>query len=551
MGRMTSRLRSDSASRRRGLAAIGVILIAVIASCGGSTTRTSATATVAVAKSRRVPVVGTAATGAPLPAGPPEVVAHAGQWPTPNHDLVNSRSVGGSITSKNVNKLQVAWTAPISGVTTWGSFASAPIVVGQVVYTQDLASTVTAYDLATGAVKWRHSFPGQTSVGPNGVSIGYGKVYGATSDSAFALSAATGKLLWSIRLATNVNAGIDMAPAVFDHFVYVSTVPGNTRSFYRGGVGGVLYALDAATGKVKWQFATTSPNLWSKPSSTVNSGGGLWYQPAFSPDGSMYIDVANPAPFPGTELQPWGASRPGPNLYTDSLVKLDHATGKLIWYRQVLPHDVYDWDLQLPPVLAKAGGRSIVLAGGKMGYVYAFDAKTGRSLWKRAVGIHNGHDQDNLRALHGQSMPSLPVEVYPGDFGGILTPLAVSGGTVYVPIVDLPTTWTSQTDARHGTEHGELAALDLATGKVRWVTKLGDAAYGAATVTNDLVFTSTYDGHLYALDRATGAIDWSTKLDLSTNAPLTISGSTLIAAASVPYGNQSPKLVVYRLSGTQ
>jgi glucose dehydrogenase len=54
--------------------------------------------------------------------------------------------------------------------------------------------------------------------------------------------------------------------------------------------------------------------------------------------------VANPAPFPGTPEWPNGSSRPGPNLYTNSLVALDLATGELAWYHQVVPHDLFDRD---------------------------------------------------------------------------------------------------------------------------------------------------------------------------------------------------------------
>jgi len=94
------------------------------------------------------------------------------------------------------------------------------------------------------------------------------------------------------------------------------------------------------------------------------------------PDPSRWLSWLNAwAPWPCTPELPWGSSRPGPNLYTNSVVKLNPDDGKIIWYRQVLPHDVYDWDLQLPPILTKDGDRDLVLAAGKLGYVVAVDAR--------------------------------------------------------------------------------------------------------------------------------------------------------------------------------
>ena len=91
--------------------------------------------------------------------------------------------------------------------------------------------------------------------------------------------------------------------------------------------------------------------------SEINSGGGVWYSPAFDGQGSHVHRGWQPGAVPGHGPVPWGSSRPGPNLYTDSLVKLDATTGKLEWYYQQTPHDLYDHDLQDPPMLVGAGGR--------------------------------------------------------------------------------------------------------------------------------------------------------------------------------------------------
>ena len=117
----------------------------------------------------------------------------------------------------------------------------------------------------------------------------------------------------------------------------------------------------------------------------------------------MYFGTGNPAPFPGQSGEPWGASRPGANLYTDSIVKLDAKTGQLQWYHQATPHDLYDWDFQDPPILTEIGGREVAIGAGKSGLVIAVDAETGKQIWKTPVGEHNGHDNDGLRAMKGET----------------------------------------------------------------------------------------------------------------------------------------------------
>src|SRR5829696_595524 len=201
--------------------------------------------------------------GSGVPDGAPsEASSFDEEWPAPNQDLGNRRVASSDIDSGNVDELGVAWTVPIEGGGTFGNYASTPIVADGVVYTQDLTSNVKAIDFETGQVKWTRNY-NSASVGPNGVAIGYDKIYGATSEFAFALNKDTGAEVWrSQRLVRNANEGIDMAPGVFDNTVYVSTVPGNTKSFYKGNGVGVLWALDAETGDEKWKFFTVPPTLW-------------------------------------------------------------------------------------------------------------------------------------------------------------------------------------------------------------------------------------------------------------------------------------------------
>jgi cytochrome c2 len=139
--------------------------------------------------------------------------------------------------------------------------------------------------------------------------------------------------------------------------------------------------------------------------------------------------------------------------------------------------------------------------------------------------------------------------VYPGALGGVETQLAVDGKTVYAAVVNLPTTYVDQQTPKldFAKGKGELVALDLASGKVLWDKKLPAAPYGAATVANDLVFTTTFDGKVLAFDRTTGDQAWSYQLPTGTNATVAIAGDTLITAASISHGKVKAQIVAFRL----
>jgi outer membrane protein assembly factor BamB len=462
--------------------------------------------------------------------------AQQASWSAPNGDAANHRRATGSIDASSVDRLRVAWRIPLTA-----GFAATPIVLDGVVYAQDLASNVYAIDLASGRLRWRHDYE-EIDIGPNGVNVVDGRLFGATRTRTFALDAETGRDLWSTVLIRHPGDAIDMAPGYADGTVYVSTAVAGA------GAVGTLWALDAATGRARWSWRQVPADLWGDPS--VNSGGGLWHPPAFDGDGALYVSTGNPLPFPGVEGKPWGASRPGPNRSTNSIAKLDAATGRVLWARQVLPHDLYDWDLEGPVILDRVAGQLLAITAGKMGIVYAFDADSGRPVWQRPVGKHNGHDGDNLLALRGRAPITRPTKIFPGWWGGVETQMASDGDTLYVPVNDLGSVYDSgvrlrAADPTDGT--GRIVALDVASGRIRWDSRLPRTPYGAATISNDLVFTTTYDGTVWALARADGAVVWRTRLSAGTNAPVAVAGDTLIAAASVPFNGGQPELVAYRL----
>jgi outer membrane protein assembly factor BamB len=466
----------------------------------------------------------------------------------PGVDAANTRNPKSQIDSSNVSSLEVAWTANIPGASNFGSYASTPVIDKGVIYSQDLASNVQALSLDSGEVLWTREYS-QPDEGPNGVVVAGGSVFGATSTEAFALDQKTGKQLWSTTLPRNEHEGIDMAPGYHDGMVYVSTVPLNATEQYEGGGVGILWALDAKTGKKLWHFNTVPNSLWGNPK--VNAGGGVWYPPAFDKKGFMYFGTGNPAPYPGTSEFPSGTSRPGPNLYTNSLVKLNAKTGKMQWYHQVTPHDLYDWDFQGPPILMKVGGRQVVVAAGKSGIVLAADRETGKVIWQRAIGKHNGHDGDGVLAMNGEASKIKVGILYPGTLGGVIAPMSTDGTTVFAPVVNYAGKVISGSEIGEGGEaSGEVVALDAATGKVKWSEKLSTPAYGATTAVNDLVFATTYEGTVSAFDAKTGQVLWREKLPAGTNSGVMANGEMLIAPAGLAAATgQQPKIVAYKLGG--
>lgn len=477
---------------------------------------------------------------------PPEVADHANEWPLANGDYANSRNAVSTIDTSNVADLGMAWSVDIPSASYFGALATNPLIIDGIVYIEDLTSHVRAFNLDDGSLIWEHDYAAE-NLGPNGVAVGWGKVFatvGATGVAALDIN--SGDELWNIDLPLGPTEGIDIQPSVYDGLVYVSSVPGvGIGNFYEGGGIGELFALDQSTGEIVWQFATVdSEDIWGNPD--VNSGGGAWYPPAVDVDsGVTYWSAANPAPWPGTDEFPSGTSRPGPNLYTNSLLALQHDTGEMNWYTQVKPHDLFDLDLQLSPILGTANvmgtQHDAVFVSGKLGTVYAMDRQTGEILWSTDVGEHQN---DHLDAVP----EGATIKVLPGSLGGVETPMALADDNMlYVPLLNQASYYTSTGSADVSEDipsTGQLLALDTNTGAILWNQHYDSPVYGAATVVNDLVFTATYDGTIHAHDRHTGDEVWQWTAPTGINGSPAVVGDTVVWPAG---SGAAPQLIALRL----
>jgi len=459
-----------------------------------------------------------------------------GTWPLPGGNLAGTRAASGSpIDAGSVARLHVRWRFRFTSKPSFsGSFASTPVADRDTVYVQDLRSNVFALDRGTGALRWERRFRARND-GPNGLAVEDGRVYGATDADAFALSADTGEVIWRRRLTSRSEQFVDVAPVAWQGIVFLSTVG------YAPLGRGAIYALDAASGAVRWKFVTIA-QPWRHPLEA--GGGGLWYPVSVDSSGRLYAGNSNPTPWGGSPKRPNGAAFPGPVPYTDSLIVLDARTGRLLWHDQVTPHDVRDYDFEATPILATAGGTDLVLGAGKAGRVIAWDRGTRRRLWSVGVGLH----RNDVGPL-----PRRRVTVCPGLLGGVETPMAYADGRLYVPVVDLcgpgsAVTQQQLTSVDPARGRGRLIALDAKTGKTAWERLLPSPDFGCAAVANDVVFTSTYDGTVYALRARDGAILWRSRMAAGVNACPSVAGDVLLVGAGVRRSSGAPaELVAFDL----
>jgi outer membrane protein assembly factor BamB len=452
-------------------------------------------------------------------------------WPLPNLDRSSTRAaLDSGINRQNIASLKVLWRFRLShsaisnsekSPETMRAAVSTPLVVGDTVYLQDSMSSVFAIDKLTGGLRWKHRFRAP-NYGRNGVAYSSGSIYGSTDTTVFALSAKTGRLIWQQRLVTPVEQFVAIAPLIANNLVYVGTVG------YPPGGRGAVYALDAHSGAIRWRFSTIR-DRWPHP--LVTGGGGAWYTPSVAPNGDVYFGTANPYPLGGTRRFPNGSALPGTALYTDSLLALSGSTGRLLWYDQVTPRDIRDYDFQLPPILAQvrlaAGTRSVVIGAGKAGVVIAWDRASRKRIWQTSVGTHL-HDRGLL--------PRRPVSVCPGFYGGVESPMAYAEGRLFVPVVDLCARGSATAyqpigslDPVQGT--GEFSALAGSDGARLWTRRFPEPVFGCATAGPGVVFTATFDGRIYGLSQSDGRTLWQSHAPAGINGCPALAGNMLLVVA--------------------
>ena len=296
-------------------------------------------------------------------------------WLTYNRTLGGDRfSPLSQIDVRSAGRLKVACLLQLGEL---GSFEASPIVYqGRLFITT--VHKVFAVDGSNCAVLWSYVYaPVDAEHLPvnRGVALYRGKVFRGTIDGhLIALDAATGKLLWDVRVA-DASKGYEItgAPMAFDGKVFTGDAGADV------GINARVYAFDADTGALDWTFeviptgAQPGADTWG--SGAEHGGGATWSSMAIDPERrTLFVPIGNPAPdFNDT-------ARPGANLYTDSVVVLSLDTGKLAWYAQQVPHDVHDWDTAAAPALFTQDGRRYMAVTSKNGLLFIYDRDSGQTL---------------------------------------------------------------------------------------------------------------------------------------------------------------------------
>ena len=428
-----------------------------------------------------------------------------------------------------------------------------------------------------------------------GVAINGNQIFFGTVDARLiSLNIKTGEKIWDVNVVKNTvqtesindldqsdsnsekkisggtGVGISMAPIVYKGKVIIG-ITGVGYGLHVGeedddtplgavvgvsgnyGRSGFLAAYDIHSGQKIWQFNTIAETGWEGnfsnfiedgltlnrdiykekanlekyPNSSKFGGGSAWTTPAVDEEtDTLFFGTGNPSPQMSAE------TRPGDNLYTVSIVALNAETGKLKWYYQQVPHDIWGYDVASPPVLFYAYHNNQVIPAvaqaSKTGWLYIINRDTGALILKSEAFV----PQSNLFA--GASKEG--TIIYPGILGGSnWSPISINSDLnlayvsgIHAPIkytlheknTDNGTTEYTSSEPTNDPQWGLLSAINLSTGKIQWQYKTPQPLIGGTLSTKGgLVFIGEGNGNFNAIDASTGNLLWQTTVDAGVNAP--------------------------------
>ena len=440
----------------------------------------------------------------------------------------------------NVKNLTPAWIFQ-TGVA--GQLEAAPLIADGVLYLTAAMNNLYALDAKTGEQLWHyeHQMPSDLRIccGPTnrGVALAGIRLYMATLDARLlAFDRATGKVLWNVVL-DDYKSGYSAtsAPLVVDKVVIVGSAGGEY------GARGFIDAFDVASGKRVWRRYTVplagEAGVESWAGDSWKTGGGPpWNTGTYDPKTHLlFWPTGNPSP-------DWnGDSRQGDNLYTNSVLALDPASGEVKWHFQFTPHDVWDYDATNGIVVTdlKIDGQDqhVVVQPNRNGYVYVLEAASGKFLrgsqyterlnWSKGLDANGRGQRDEKYVPMAGGNPNF---ICPGSVGGNngSYTYAFSALTkwLYIPVVESCGKMEKETavfmngtpfwgggpgvtEGEDGASWGTLTATDPASGKIKWRYKDDYPMVGGALVTGGgVVFTGNQSGYAMAFDDTSGDLLW-------------------------------------------
>jgi len=505
---------------------------------------------------------------------------NAGEWLMYGRDYRNWRySPLSEITPQNVDKLKPAWAMSTGGQ--FGGLEATPLFRDGVLYFTADYGRVFAVNAKTGNIIWRYEpeydqgFNAVLCCGPihRGLAIVDDLVISARLDARLmAFNRTDGKVVWDTKIDDWKNGvTTNSAPLVVKDHVIIGVSGGEY------GVRGYLNSYNAKTGKLEWQTYTVpapgepGSETWPKNDIWKNGGGPTWLTGSYDPEtNTLYWGTGNPAPWTTD-------TRPGDNLWTNSMLALDPDSGKMKWGFQYTPNDGWDYDGMSTPILIDTTidgkPRKAAVVSNRNGYFYAIDRSNGECIYTfpmvEGINWAKGLDPKTCKPLVNEEMK-------PKTGGAAVEPIipGLEGGTNWFPPAYDPesglffvsvnqwgmglTAWekgrlqykpgdmymgVDYQMYRMGETIGHLRAVDVANKKIAWDVPSALPLFAGITVTKGgLVFTGDQRGRFLAYDTKSGKELWSFQTGSAINAsPITyeLDGKQYVAILSGLGGDPS------------
>ena len=456
-----------------------------------------------------------------------EQVIHAGpgEWPTYHGNIGGNRhSELAQITALNVDRLAPAWMFSVPGAP---RLQVTPVVFDGVMYVT-APNEAYALDAANGRTLWSFRRPrtkgmvGDAASGINrGVAILGHRLFMVTDHAhLLALDRTTGRLLWDVEMADyRQNYGATSAPLAAGGLVISGHSGGDE------GARGFLAGYRPETGERVWRFWTIpapgepGSETW-KGTAWEHGCATTWLTGTYDPSlDLLFWPTGNPCPdYNGDE-------RIGDNLYSNTVLALDPASGKLKWHFQFTPHDLHDWDATQTPMVVDQGGRKLLVQANRNGYLYVLDRTNGKLIYSKPFvklltwGKAGTPDTPNAKGV--TTCPAVE-----GATNWFSTAFHPGTGLLYLQALEKCAVYTKrgavwqagQTHYGGDTrdvpgDRGKkyLRAIDLAGGELRWELAQDGPANswgGVLSTAGGVVFFGHDDGDFAAADAVSGQLLW-------------------------------------------